>query len=95
MNFDKLRLKALPDPDRQQTLLIPKLWISKLCPFARTSSWWQGRVFRVISMQNIMVYPASIACEIAPEYEDIDEQNQFTDFESETLTLLKDNEDDD
>ena len=55
----------------------------------------QGRVFRVISMQNIMVYPASIACEIAPEYEDIDEQNQFTDFESETLTLLKDNEDDD
>ena len=55
----------------------------------------QGRVFRVISMQNIMVYPASIACEIAPEYEDIDEPVQHTDFSSETITLLKDNEDDD
>lgn len=26
-----------------------------------------GRLFRVISMQNSMVYPASITCEIAPE----------------------------
>lgn len=33
----------------------------------------QGRVFRVIGLQNIMVYPASIACEIAPEYYSTDE----------------------
>lgn len=52
-------------------------------------------MFRVISMQNAMIYPASIACEIAPEYEDIDEKVLFTDFKNETLTLLKDNEDDD
>lgn len=32
-----------------------------------------GRKFRVISMHNIMMYPASIACEVAPEYEDLDE----------------------
>lgn len=53
------------------------------------------RVFRVISMQNIMVYPASIACEIAPEYFDRDEQVQFTDFSKEDFTVLIDNEEDD
>ncbi|MBO5423956.1 MAG: hypothetical protein J6A25_00415 [Lachnospiraceae bacterium] len=53
------------------------------------------RLFRVISMQNIMVYPASIACEIAPEFEDIDEPTLHTNFAHETLPLLKDNEGDD
>ena len=55
----------------------------------------EGRVFRVISMQNIMVYPASIACEIAPEYEDIDEPVIHEDFSHSTTTLLIDNEEDD
>ena len=54
-----------------------------------------GRVFRVIGMQNIMVYPASIACEIAPEWEDVDEQNAHTDFSEATTTLLIDDEEDD
>jgi len=54
-----------------------------------------GRVFRVISMQNIMVYPASIACEIAPEWEDVDEPVAHTDFKDETHTLLIDDEEDD
>ena len=35
----------------------------------------KGRVFRVISMSNIMVYPASIACELALEYESNNEQH--------------------
>ena len=55
----------------------------------------EGRVFRVISMQNIMVYPASITCEIAPEYEDIDEPILHEDFTQSTTTLLVDNEEDD
>ena len=55
----------------------------------------EGRVFRVISMQNIMVYPASITCEIAPEYEDIDEPILHEDFTQSTTTLLIDNEEDD
>ena len=55
----------------------------------------EGRVFRVISMQNIMVYPSSIACEIAPEYEDIDEPILHEDFTQSTTTLLIDNEEDD
>lgn len=55
----------------------------------------QPRMFRVITLQNIMVYPASITCEIAPEYFDRDEPVQFTDFSKENFTLLVDNEEDD
>lgn len=55
----------------------------------------EGRVFRVLSLQNGMVFPASITCEIAPEYEDIDESNKFNDFRDENLSLLRDAEGDD
>lgn len=54
-----------------------------------------GRVFRVISMQNIMIYPASIACEIAPEYEDNGQRNELTDFKHTNFNVLCDNEEDD
>lgn len=55
----------------------------------------ESRTFRVISMQNIMIYPASIACEIAPEYETETEANTIRDFTFSTNNLLKDNEGDD
>ena len=56
----------------------------------------KGRVFRVISMSNIMIYPASIACEIALEYESVDEQHLITTaHEKEDMPLLIDNEGDD
>lgn len=56
----------------------------------------KGRLFRVISMSNIMIYPASIACEIALEYETDDEQRlSTTAHETENLPLLIDREDDD
>lgn len=55
----------------------------------------KGRVFRVISMQNIMIYPASIACEIALEYDSVDEQHLMTAHEKEDMPLLIDKEDDD
>lgn len=54
-----------------------------------------GRVFRVISMQNIMVYPASIACEIAPEYESTAQKNETVDFRTTNFNVLADNEEDD
>jgi hypothetical protein len=46
------------------------------------------RLFRVISMQNIMVYPASIACEIAPEYFDTDEKTLVKILLKQTLRYL-------
>lgn len=53
------------------------------------------RLFRVISMQNIMVYPASIACELAPEYIDLDEKTLTRDFTKTNITMLVDYEEDD
>lgn len=55
----------------------------------------KSRLFRVISMQNIMVYPASIACEIAPEYFDTDEKTLTRDFSKTNTTMLVDYEEDD
>ena len=55
----------------------------------------KARMFRVISMQNIMVYPASIACEIAPEYKDTDELTLVQDFSRNNFTVLIDHEEDD
>lgn len=56
----------------------------------------KGRVFRVISMSNIMIYPASITCEIALEYETNDEPRLFNvAHEQEDMPLLIDREDDD
>jgi hypothetical protein len=46
-------------------------------------------------MQNIMVYPASIACEIALEYESSDEASSTRDFSRTNFNLLVDLEDDD
>ena len=37
----------------------------------------QGRVFRVVKMSANMIYPASIACEIVPEYENDFEPDLF------------------
>lgn len=54
-----------------------------------------GRIFRVISMQNIMAYPASIACEIAPEFKSTTEQAETRNFKNETITVLVNNEEDD
>lgn len=55
-----------------------------------------GRTFRVISMSNIMIYPASISCEIALEYESNDEQHLISiRHEKENMPLLIDREEDD
>lgn len=53
------------------------------------------RTFRVIGMSNIMIYPASITCEIAPEYKTREEKSQSVDYSGQNFTHLKDNEEDD
>lgn len=56
----------------------------------------KGRVFRVIGLSNIMIYPASIACELALEYASNDEQHLITSaHEHEDMPLLIDMEGDD
>ena len=47
----------------------------------------KGRMFKVSRITNIMVYPASIACEIVPEYENTYE-NTLDDFKDTSFNLL-------
>lgn len=37
----------------------------------------KGRLFRVVKLSTIMIYPASISCMIVPEYENTFVNNQF------------------
>jgi len=48
----------------------------------------KGRLFRVVKITNIMVYPASIACEIVPEYENTYDSS-LNDFKDTSFNLLK------
>lgn len=47
----------------------------------------EGRLFRVIRMSTTFVYPASIACEIAPEYKSTFAKAQLN-FENSDFNLL-------
>jgi hypothetical protein len=75
---------------------LPDLQVGALFEVPSGLDTGKGRLFRVIGMSNIMVYPASIACEIALEYESNDEQHLITTaLEREDMPLLIDKEDDD
>lgn len=49
----------------------------------------KGRLFRVIRMSTIQVYPASVACEIAPEWEDTQERSDIEDFSKSDFNVLE------
>ena len=49
----------------------------------------QGRVFRVTRMSTIQVYPASVACEIAPEWESAQESSEVQDFSQSDFNVLE------
>ena len=48
----------------------------------------KGRTFRVTKMSAVMVFPASITCEIVPEYETITQQSELQIFNSSDFNLL-------
>ena len=52
----------------------------------------EGRLFRVTKLSNIMVYPASITCQIVPEYENTFSDNQYN-YQHSSFNLLKTEED--
>lgn len=52
----------------------------------------EGRVFRVTKLSNSIVYPASISCEIVPEYEDTYEP-ELNSFHNTSFNLLNEEED--
>lgn len=51
----------------------------------------QGRVFRVTKLTNSIVYPASITCELVPEYENTFNES-LHDFTYNDFTLLEEEE---
>jgi hypothetical protein len=51
----------------------------------------KGRVFRVTKLTNGIVYPASITCEIVPEYENTFDKSSHN-FEYTDFTLLEEEE---
>lgn len=53
----------------------------------------KGRLFRVVRLTNSIVYPASITCEIVPEWEDTFEPETAYDYSHSSMNLL--NEEDD
>ena len=52
----------------------------------------QGRLFRIINISNRMIYPASFACEIAPEYESTSEKSEL-DYKHSNFNLLRGEDD--
>ena len=48
----------------------------------------QGRKFRVIKLSTVQIYPASIACELVPEYEDVAELSEINNFDTTNFNLL-------
>lgn len=54
-----------------------------------------GRVFKVIKMSTISIYPASIACEIGPVLENEFENSQLHNFKNTDFNLLTDWRDED
>lgn len=55
----------------------------------------KGRLFRVIGISSTMVYPASFACEIAPEFETTVDKAQLHDFKNVDFHLLNTDREDD
>ena len=53
----------------------------------------EGRVFRVLRMSNIAIYPASISCELGPVLINTLEQEKITDFDESNFNLLGDESD--
>ena len=53
----------------------------------------EGRVFKVLRMTNIAIYPASIACELGPVLVNEDEKGAVNDFKQTNFNLLDDESD--
>ena len=48
----------------------------------------RGRLFRLTKLSNIMIYPASMSCEIVPEYENTYQESQ-NNFKESSFNLLR------
>ena len=52
----------------------------------------KGRLFRVVQLSNSMIYPASITCEIVPEYIDTMDRS-LSDHEDNSINIISQDDD--
>lgn len=52
-----------------------------------------GRLFRVTKLKNGIVYPASISCEIVPEYEDTYLEETSSDYTTTSFNIINQEQD--
>ena len=71
---------------------LPKLEVGCLFIIPSGLDDGKGRLFRCTKLSNIMVYPASVACEIVPEYENTYRQS-LNSFKNSSYNLLNEEED--
>lgn len=53
----------------------------------------KSRLFRVVKLSNAMIYPASISCQIVPEYENTFQPEQY-DYTNSSFNVLQEDEND-
>ena len=68
---------------------LPKLQEGALFIIPDTFNPKEGKVFRVIKLGAELIYPASIACELAPEFANTFERSQF-DHKNNNFSVLAD-----
>lgn len=52
----------------------------------------EARLFRVVEMSTIMLYPASITCRLVPEWKNTTHESQIIDFKTQDFNLLREEE---
>ena len=72
---------------------LPKLQVGALIIVPSGIDGAEGRVFKIIRMSNIQVYPASIACEIGPMYVNTSEKAE-EEHRNDNFSVLAEEDDD-
>lgn len=52
----------------------------------------EARLFRVVEMSTIMLYPASITCKLVPEWSNTAKESQIVNFKTQDFNLLREEE---
>ena len=68
---------------------LPELQVGALFTVPSAVDDGEDRLFRVIEMSTVQVYPASVTCRIAPEYETEVEKTEVKDFTTTSFNLLR------
>lgn len=71
----------------------PKLQLGSLFIIPSGIDDAEGRLFRITKMSTISIFPATVACQIAPVWTNTFEESQFN-HEDNNFNLLKDEEED-